>query len=170
MPYVLLGAAREKAEGLLKLAADEARKSTCLRRHCGSLIEHGNEILASAFNSIPGKPGLLKPHCNPYALSMHECKSDKTCCSHAEVRTINQALRAGHGAKFPWATLYFASVNEQGFCEEVDDLYCTICSKTALDNDVGHWVLNMRGKGPTRFSALEYHQLTLEHWQGKEIR
>ena len=157
MPEILADSAETQALAWLELAADEARRSPCLRRRCGSvLVAENGQIFGQAVNQPP--PGAAV-HCNPYCLPKG-FKSDKACCVHAEERSILKALEAGHPVR--GSTMVFASVDAAGQRLPSGQPYCTICSKLALEAGVAWWILE-HAEGVTRYAAGDYNRLSFEY-------
>lgn len=151
-----------------ELAAVTALQSTCQRSKCGAIIvSKTNLILGTGFNSPPGPPagwcgspkqGLCRCTCDKSLY--HPKVTDKTCCMHAEQRAILNALVRGldlHGS-----TLYFARLDENNQLKPSGNPYCTICSKMALDCEVGFFAL-LHKKGPKIYTTFEYNNLSYDY-------
>jgi pyrimidine deaminase RibD-like protein len=103
----LTGAAAGVAERFLDLAADAARTATCLRSSCGAVVVGRGVVLGTGSNSLPG--GCAPTLCLKESGSLGAgFKSDRTCCTHAEVRAITNALKGC--ADVSGATVYFTRV------------------------------------------------------------
>lgn len=136
-------------------AAEEAEKSTCHRKKCGTVIVKNNRIIGRGYNSPPGDKTLKK--CLKDSLPKN-FKSDKTCCIHAEQRAIMDALRH-FPTEVEGSTLYFVRINEKNNIEHSGRPYCTICSKMALDAKVRRFVL-WHEKGITSYTTDEYNKIS----------
>lgn len=113
-------------------AIEEAKKATCERRKCGSVVVSvDGEILGRGWNGPPAGDETQRRCGRKHELDPG-FKSDKTCCPHAEWRAIFVALQY-RPDDVMGATLYFAAVDEVGNHVFAGEPYCTICSKIALD-------------------------------------
>jgi hypothetical protein len=119
-------------EDYFALAADEARKATCGRAKCGSvIISVKGEVIGRGWNGPPAELASQR-RCERRGELSETFKSDRTCCVHAEWRAIIDALRL-YPVEVKGATLYFTRVNEVGEMIFSGEPYCTICSKLALE-------------------------------------
>jgi len=135
----LTGWAAEDAARFLDLAAVQARGATCLRSRCGAVVVSGGVVLGAGGNSLPGGGAPLTCVKDTGALAAG-FKSDRTCCTHAEVRAITNALKAG--ADVAGASVYFTRVSATtGERVTSGQPYCTICSKFALEAGLAFFVL-----------------------------
>lgn len=113
-------------------AVEVARKATCGRSKCGSVIVRAGEIVGEGFNSPAG--GLeTRRRCSCSKSELDPKVTDKTCCVHAEQRAVMDAL-AKNPAKIAGSTLYFIRLDSEGNPKPSGEPYCTICSKMALDS------------------------------------
>lgn len=139
-------------------AIAEAKKATCGRRKCGSVVVSADgEILGRGWNGPPAEEESQR-RCE----RKHELdpgfKSDKTCCSHAEWRAIFAALRY-HPDKIFAAALYFAAVDNEGNHVFAGEPYCTICSKIALDVGLA-WFGLWHEAGIRMYDTREYNDIS----------
>ena len=136
----LSGDAAAAATVLLELAAEQARAATCLRGLCGSVVaDVTGLVLGGGGNSLPG--GCVPVTCRKADGGLAPgFKSDRTCCTHAEVRAIVEALRTRDDLSD--AAVYFTRVHPlTGARVTSGRPYCTICSKLALEVGLSHFVL-----------------------------
>ncbi|MCL4400714.1 MAG: hypothetical protein M1348_02210 [Candidatus Parvarchaeota archaeon] len=154
---VLSGEENEKALHYLNLSAEIAKKSTCLRSSCGSLIVKNSKIIGSGFNSLPLNKKIIE--CKKESLPK-TFKSDRTCCLHAEQRAIIDALRK-NPEELNGSRLYFIRLNGEGEKMPAGEPYCTICSKMALDTGVSEFVL-FRNEGACVYNTEEYNDLSFK--------
>jgi dCMP deaminase len=138
-------------------AVIEARRSSCFRSKCGSVIVDDKTIIGSGYNSAPRDVKLES--CLKDSLPQN-FKSDKTCCVHAEQRAIYDAL-ARNSERIQDSRLYFIRLDDEGEKKVSGDPYCTICSKSALDVGVGEFVL-FKAEGICVYDTLEYNRLSFE--------
>lgn len=144
-------------QSIIDYATQEARKATCLRSKCGTVIVKNEEIIGTGFNSPPAgqeaqRRCLRKKEVGP------GFKSDRTCCIHAEQRAIMDALRKNPD-KIIGSTLYFIRLDENGFPKRSGEPYCTHCSKLALDSGVAEFVLWRDGE-LSFYKTDEYNDLS----------
>lgn len=136
-------------------AGEEAEKSTCHRKRCGTVIVKNNRIIGKGYNSPPGDKTLKK--CLKDSLPK-KFKSDRTCCVHAEQRAIMDALRH-YPHEVEGATLYFVKINKKNKIEYSGKPYCTICSKMSLDVKIKRFVL-WHKSGITIYDTEEYNRIS----------
>lgn len=139
-----------------KIAQEEAKKSTCLKRKCGAIVVKNNEIIGRGFNSPPGNIESQR-RCRVDKSSLDKKVTDKTCCIHAEQRAILDVFK--NTADFSDTTLYFTSINKKGERLISGKPYCTICSKFALEVGITRWVLEHK-EGTVFYSAEEYNNIS----------
>ena len=143
------------AIGFLARAAEEAEKSTCLRKKCGAVVVKNNEIIGRGYNSPPNNKLLDK--CLKDNLS-NNFKSDRTCCVHAEQRAIMDALKH-YPYEVEGATLYFTRLDDDNNMTYSGKPYCTICSKMSLDAKLSRFVL-WHDEGICVYNTDEYNEIS----------
>lgn len=141
-----------------------AKKATCLRSKCGSIIVKDNEIIGQGFNSPP-KNLESQRRCKNLKDDYHKKITDKTCCVHAEQRAIMDALK-NNPEKLEGSTLYFARLDENENFTKAGKPYCTICSKMALDTGIKYFVL-WHEEGIKVSDTEEYNNLSYDY---KELK
>ncbi|OGZ97472.1 MAG: hypothetical protein A3I44_06255 [Candidatus Sungbacteria bacterium RIFCSPLOWO2_02_FULL_51_17] len=146
----------DMARHFFELTAVEAKKSTCLRAHCGSVVVGGGHVIGRGHNSPPQDREDRR--------TCHDRKStgkagyDRTCCVHAEWRAIMDALRKDPRA-IADSRLYFARVDADGNMVRSGKPYCTVCSRLALDSGIGEFAL-WHDVGITIYKTSEYDALS----------
>lgn len=152
------GTAEDKI--FLLRAAEEAKKSLCKAGRCGSLIVKDGQVIATGYNGPPGDDLALR-RCARKAEIHPAFKSDKTCCVHAEWRSIIEGLKTQPQA-IVGATLYFMRVsNNSADLEYAGDPYCTPCSRLALEVGLAEFVLwHHDNRGITAYNTQEYNELS----------
>ena len=153
----LEGSEKEDALKFIDLARDVAKKATCLRSKCGSVIVKDGEVIGEGFNSPPGD-NMSQRRCSVSKSDYNIKVTDKTCCVHAEQRAIMDALRKNQ-EKIIGARLYFIRLDEEGNISFAGKPYCTICSKMALDSGVKEFVL-YHEEGICVYETEEYNDLS----------
>lgn len=128
----------------IQTCCDIARRSTCLRSKCGSIVVLNNQIIGKGWNSPPHNTTPLT--CQKDVLPS-SFKSDKTCCVHAEQRALFDAvyylgLHHISLATLAEATIYFARLDAEDHLIPSGHPYCTICSKLCADLGIGFFALH----------------------------
>src|SRR5664279_720488 len=93
-------------EYFLGIAAEVAKRSTCLRRHVGAILVLEKHLLATGYNGPPsGVPHCDQDGCLRERLQVPSGERHELCRGlHAEMNAILQAAR--HGTRIEGATLY----------------------------------------------------------------
>lgn len=144
----------------LSVAESEARKSTCKRARCGSVVvDEDHNLIGIGFNSPPFDE--INSRCERKQELKPGFKSDRTCCIHAEQRAIMNALRY-NCERVKGGRLYFVRIDDLGFIKPSGKPYCTICSKMALDVGLKEFVL-LHVDGLTAYDTKEYNDLSFEY-------
>ncbi len=134
-------------EERFEAAAEQARRATCDKAHCGCVIVSNDQIIGRGYNSPP-----LNDEVN------RRCDRDG-CCLHAEWRAIMDALRH-HPDSIIGSALYFTRVNAAGEILRSGEPYCTVCSRLALDVGIatfGLWHVD----GIKEYPTDEYNRISL---------
>lgn len=157
---LLLREEKEEAWKFIRKAVLVAKKATCLRAKCGTVIVKDGKIISKGFNSPPGNLESQR-RCNKKH-ELHETfKSDKTCCIHAEQRAIMDALKK-NPSQLKGSRLYFIRLDENGNPQPAGKPYCTYCSKLALDAGVAEFVL-WHKEGICVYDTEEYNNLSFNY-------
>lgn len=138
-------------------AVKQAKKSTCERARCGSVIVKDGKIIAKGFNSPPAELESQR-RCSNSKDSYHKKVTDKTCCVHAEQRAMIDALKNNSGL-IKGADLYFIRIDKNGIKIPAEKPYCTICSKMALDLGIKNFIL-FHKQGIRVYDTQEYNDLS----------
>lgn len=142
-------------------AIAEAKRATCDRRKCGSVLVKDGEIIGRGNNTPPGNLKSQRRF-RVEKETYHTKVTDKTCCVHAEQRAIMLALQ-NHGVRVKGSTLYFVAVDPAGAVLFSDEPYCTICSKLALDVGLRYFVLQHRPQQLMAYETEYYNQLSYKY-------
>ncbi|MCF7800350.1 hypothetical protein K9M16_05115 [Candidatus Babeliales bacterium] len=152
----------ESAKFYFNEAVKEAKKATCLRAKCGAIIINSKgKIIGRGFNSPP-KNLESQRRCLIKKKTFNIKITDKTCCIHAEQRAIFNALEKYKKRELSNSILFFARVNEKGKPIPSGELYCTICSKSALDIGIAKWVLQKK-EGLFIYNSEEYNNISFNY-------
>ena len=149
--YYIQGEEFFKAKGFMYLAEQEARKASCLRSKCGSVIVKDKVIIGRGYNSPPLDQILERCWKDDLPTNF---KSDKTCCIHAEQRAIMDVL-VGNAEKMKNSRIYFIRLDLENKIIYANEPYCTICSKMALDVGIKEFVL-WHEQGIAIYDTYEY--------------
>lgn len=108
----------------MMIAADVARRSTCLRRHVGAILVVERRLLATGYNGAPsGVPHCCEVGCLRDEMDVPSGERHELCRGlHAEQNAIIQAAK--HGVRIDGATLYTTHHP------------CSICAKMAINAGV----------------------------------
>lgn len=156
---ILEGGEKFQAEEYIQEAAVLARQATCEDAHCGAVIVRDGEIIGRGFNSPP--EGTSAHRCQIPKSAYHLKVTDKTCCIHAEVRAIHDALRHNPD-RLSGAALYFVRVDEAGEPKCSGEPYCTLCSKLVLDTGITTFHL-FREEGIVSYPTDEYNERSFSY-------
>jgi len=90
----------------MTIAADVARRSTCLRRQVGAILVVDRRLLATGYNGAPtGVPHCSESGCLRQQMAVPSGERHELCRGlHAEQNAIIQAAK--HGVRIDGATLY----------------------------------------------------------------
>ncbi len=157
--HILQGREEFEAQAYIREAVSLARQSGCSDARCGAVIVRDGEIIGRGFNSPPA--GASARRCQVPKSAYHARVTDKTCCIHAEVRAIQDALRQ-YPDKLAGSALYFVRVDERGEPKYSSDPYCTLCSKLVLDAGIEIFHL-FQEDGVAAYAADEYNELSFSY-------
>jgi len=155
----LTGNEEQEAVQWMREAAEVARRATCERARCGSIVVNNGKIIGTGWNSPP-QDREEQRRCARGKEEYHAKVTDKTCCIHAEQRAIIDALRSD-AANVPGSRLYFIRLDKEGKPTKAGQPYCTICSKMALDCGVREFVL-WHEEGVCVYTTDEYNVLSFQ--------
>ncbi|KKP91762.1 MAG: CMP/dCMP deaminase zinc-binding protein [Parcubacteria group bacterium GW2011_GWA1_36_12] len=150
----------QEAEYFLEQAIIEAKKSTCERSKCGSIIVKDNQIIGRGYNS-PANQLESQRRCQNKKEDYHKKVTDKTCCIHAEQRAIINALKKNLD-KLTDSILYFIRLDNNNNPQVAGKPYCTICSKLALDTGIKEFIL-VHEEGIKLYNTEEYNSISYEY-------
>ncbi len=146
-------------------AGQVASNSKCLKAKCGSVIvdAEGN-IIGQGYN---GPAGNETNRCNDKYIFPENNKYDVTCCVHAEVRAIHDAM-IHHPNKIKGATLYFMRVDSNNMLTKAGVPYCTLCSKEALDSGLEYFGL-WHEDGIKLYNTKEYNNISYQFFKDQNL-
>jgi deoxycytidylate deaminase len=146
------------AEHFFDEAANEAKKSLCLRDRCGAVVVLNEKVIGRGYNAPPNDD-IASQKCILNLVQSVKPKSDRTCCVHAEWRAIIDAVR--NEKNLNGSTLFFMRVNENGNILKSGQPYCTACSRLALDNGISFFAL-WHENGIRTYGTKEYNELSYQ--------
>lgn len=141
-----------------------AMHSSCQKAQCGSIIISEGQIIGSGFNSPAGKE---VARCNDNYLIPENNKHDITCCVHAEIRAIHNAL-SSNPEKIKGEKLYFIRLDDSGKPTTAGAPYCTMCSRAALDSGIAEFGL-WKQDHFEMYDAQEYNNLSYQFFKDKAL-
>jgi dCMP deaminase len=111
-------------EYFMAIAAQVARRSTCLRRQVGAVLVVDRRLLATGYNGAPsGVPHCAETGCLREQMAVPSGQRHELCRGlHAEQNAIIQAAK--HGVRIEGATLYTTHHP------------CSMCAKMAINAGV----------------------------------
>ena len=146
-------------EKYFKDAATVAKRATCYRDRCGSVIVSKDNIIIGSGYNAPPLGDEAQRRCNAEYSTDKKPKSDKTCCVHAEWNAIIHALR-DYPDQVEGSTLYFMRIDDDDSFTEAGDPYCTVCSRLALQSGIAEFGL-WKG-GPQMIDTKKYNLLAYD--------
>lgn len=155
----LKGEEEKEAKSWIEKTVEIAKRATCQRSKCGSVVILNNRIIGEGYNSPPfQKESQRKCLCDKK--SYHQKVTDKTCCVHAEQRAIMDGL--SKCSSLNGSRLYFVRLDDENKLSHAGKPYCTICSKMALDTGIQEFVL-VHEDGICVYDTEEYNLLSYEY-------
>ncbi|MDR2063448.1 MAG: hypothetical protein LBQ02_01480 [Candidatus Nomurabacteria bacterium] len=153
-----------KAKDCFELAAEQARKATCKRARCGSVIitDDTHEVIGVGHNGPPLGDESQRTCEAEWDLGIKP-KYDKTCCIHAEWRAIFDVLKT-NADKISRATLWFMRVDENGEWTDAGEPFCTVCSRLALESGLANFALWVDGK-PKIYTTADYNKASYAYYK-----
>ena len=156
----------DKKTTYFQLAAEQARKATCLRARCGSVIIAENGSVIGEGSNAPPRNDENNRYCATQFDTSKKPKYDVTCCVHAEWNAIFDMLKR-HPDKADGATLYFMRVDENGNFTGAGVPYCTVCSRLALQSGIQYFALWHDGD-EKRYNTTQYNKESYAFYNPKE--
>ncbi|MFH1089016.1 MAG: hypothetical protein V1716_01165 [Candidatus Uhrbacteria bacterium] len=157
---ILKGTEEKIALNFLNQAAEVATQATCHQIRYGAVIVKDGQIIGRGFNSPPGNLENQR-RCQFDKTAYHLKVTDKTCCIHAEQRTVMDALK-NFPEKINGSQIYTARVDKEGKQITCGKPYCTICSKMVLDAGVSDFIM-WQEAGICLYSTEKYNDLSFNY-------
>lgn len=149
-------------EKYFTLAAEVAKRATCKRAKCGSIVVTSQgEVIGRGYNAPPLEDETQRTCEVEWDLTIKP-KYDKTCCVHAEWNAVLDACK-NSGDKIEGATLYFMRIDDQGNFTEAGEPYCTVCSRLALQSGVA--TFGLWNGGPEMIEMGEYNARSYAYYK-----
>lgn len=143
----------DKVNYYLDIAQTVSERSTCLRRHYGSIIVKNDEIISSGYNGAPrGRKNCADlNYCTREELKIPSGQRYELCRSvHAEANAIISASRS----EMLGATLYMACVDPATGELIPDSTSCSMCRRTIINAGIERIVI--------RDTSTEYRVVDVE--------
>ena len=148
----------ETHEKYFREAGEMAKNSMCKRGRGGSVVVLEGEIIGRGYNAPPNNSEENRMCHTDYRTS-DKPKSDRTCCVHAEWRSIVDAIK--NRGDILGSSIYYTSIDADGEILKSGKPYCTVCSRLALDNGIDKFVL-WHKDGIKVYDTEEYNKLSYE--------
>jgi dCMP deaminase len=151
----LTGAELEEAKKYIRIAAEYANKSTCVKSKRGVVIVKNGLVIGSGYNDVT-----IENLCNPCIREEIKDDSRIELCSavHAEHVAIIDALKKGHSLE--GSRMYHIKVKD-GELRPSGQPSCTICSREILRADVSEVVL-WHKEGYAVYGAPEFNEISFQ--------
>lgn len=148
-----------------KEAAYEARRATCLRAKCGSVVvSRSGVILGRGFNAPPLGDESQRT-CDAQWDLEKKPKYDKTCCVHAEWNAALDTLKNASEEQIEESRLYFMRVDGRtGDWTDAGEPYCTTCSRITMQAGIAEFALWNHG-GVDIYTLPEYNQISYSYYE-----
>lgn len=143
-------------------AAKVARRATCLRAKCGSVIVAKSGLIIGKGYNAPPLNDEAQRVCDIKWDKDKKPKYDKTCCVHAEWNAVIDALR-NNADKIADSRLYFMRVDEQGNFIDAGEPYCTTCSRFTMQSGVAEFALWDDGAANI-YTLQEYNEASYQYY------
>jgi deoxycytidylate deaminase len=145
-------------------AASQARMSLCQNGRCGAVVvSELGMLLGTGYNGPPLGAESNRTCNRPYKRT-RKPRFDQTCCVHAEVRAVMDALERHAPGYIQQARMYFVRVDEGGQKMPAGDPFCTMCSRIVMDAGVGEFAL-WTGDEVRVCPADDYDRLTYDFYR-----
>jgi len=151
----------KEAEEYMKIAAQEAVKSTCRKSQRGAIIVKNNEIIGKGFNKVT-----IESLCQPCIREdIHDNSKVELCSAvHAEQLAIIGAVN--NQMSLNGSRMYHIKV-KNGELKTSGNPSCTVCSREILESGIAEFVL-WRNEGYCVYSAEELNDLSFRYVLGEK--
>lgn len=146
---------QEKENYYLDIAQTVLARSTCLRRHYGSIIVKNDEIISTGYNGAPrGRKNCLDMNfCTRMAMNIPSGQRYELCRSvHSEANAIISASRS----EMIGSTLYMTCVNPETGELIPQSTSCSMCRRLIINAGIEKVVI--------RDTKLEYSVVNVIDW------
>lgn len=141
-------------------AAFEARRATCLRAKCGSVVVSSSGIILGRGFNAPPLGDESQRTCQAQWDLEKKPKYDKTCCVHAEWNAVLDTVSNASSEQIEGSRLYFMRVDETtGDWTDAGEPYCTTCSRLTMESGIAEFALWNNG-GIDIYELPEYNELS----------
>lgn len=156
MPKRIEGSDFALTAQFFEAAAEEAKKATCLRAKCGSVVVAASGAVIGRGYNAPPLGDESQRYCEAKFSLASKPKYDKTCCVHAEWNAVIDACKTAP-EKLAGATLYFMRIDDEGNFTDAGEPYCTTCSRFTMQAGVAEFAL-WNGGGADIYTLVEYNE------------
>lgn len=158
----VVGAELAKIRPYFKLAAEAAKKATCQRAKCGSVIIKNGLVIGTGYNSPPLGDESRRT-CASVLDYDKKPKYDLTCCVHAEWLAVIDACK-NNAEKIGGSALYFMRIDVEGNFTDAGEPYCTTCSRFTMAAGVAEFAL-WNNDGADIYTLPEYDKLSYDFYK-----
>ena len=162
MPRRIEGKEALAIRHFFEAAAGEAKKATCLRARCGSVVVSKSGVILGRGYNAPPLGDESQRRCEAELDFTKKPKYDKTCCVHAEWNAVIDALANSQKREIDGSRLYFMRVDEHGNFTDAGEPYCTTCSRFTMQAGVSEFAL-WNDDGADVYTLPEYNQVSYEY-------
>lgn len=146
---------QDKENYYLDIAQTVLARSTCLRRHYGSIIVKNDEIISTGYNGAPrGRKNCMDlDYCTRMAMKIPSGERYELCRSvHAEANAIISASRS----EMIGSTLYMTCVNPENGQLIANSTSCSMCRRLIINAGIEKIVI--------RNTSSSYSVVMVEEW------
>lgn len=149
-----------KIECYMNLAAEEAKKSNCIKSKRGALIVKENEIIGKGYNKVT-----LEDLCNPCIREDIKDNSRVELCFaiHAEQMAILNAVNSSK--PLTGSRIYHVKI-KNGEIVAAGKPSCTVCSRLIYESGISEVVL-LHEDGYFIYKSKEFNELSFEYFLNK---
>jgi len=156
MRYANEAEARE-IEKFMRVAVEEAKKSTCKKSKRGVVIVKDGKIIGKGYNKVT-----IEGFCNPCIRENIKDNSRVELCSaiHAEQMAILDSIKNGKSLE---GSRMFHTRVKNGEVKPSEDVSCTICSRIILESGIEEFIM-LQKEGYAIYPAKEFNELSFKYF------
>ena len=143
------------AKGYLKIAAQIALDTNCLKAKRGALVVQGDAVIWKSSNALPA--GVSINECIKDTLPV-EWKQERNCCIQAEILAVTDAL-SKYPHKVRWSSVYFSPLNKDGEIDISRTHFDVAASKFMIQCGIVEYIVQTK-EGICSIPARELYRLS----------